>query len=195
MSYSETHLAQFPGREIPVLEWSCGGEPAPPLFLIAGGGCASQWSDFAVRFAGEYRVAALEAEQAGSLLEAIWAAGEPAVVIAQGGSGSAAIDMAVSAPGSLRALIIADYALAEPASGTVMRPVAPCLVFRGRQSEETSHSQGVRLHEAIPGSHLIEPENCGSWPSASFNSALEHSVRWFLSRAGTRVMEFEAPAG
>ncbi len=194
MAFSKSHVAQFPGREIPVLEWK-DGEDKPPLFLLAGDGSGSDWAGLAERLASDFRVLALETHQRDNLMEGIWASGEPAIVIAQGQAGEAAIRLATYAPGSVRALILADYSLPAGAARPVLKPVSPCLVFSGRQSETASHRQSVELHEAIPGSQLIEPEDCGPWPEASFSDSLSQAFDWFTSRIELTVMEFQTAEG
>ena len=189
MNHVETSIAQFPGREIPVLEWS-GGESRPPMFMIAGSGAASDWSTLATRLVADYRLLALERSEWPRLIEGIWAAGEPAVLVAQGEAAEVAIQVASVAPGSVRALVLVDYALSEETARPV-RPVVPCLVFKGRQSDATTHGEAVDLHEAIPGSRLMEPENCGAWPNDDCAPALEESIRLFLSQLGTPFIEYE----
>ena len=189
MNHVDTSIAQFPGREIPVLEWS-DGEPRPPIIMLSGSGAASDWGNLATGLATDYRMLALEKSEWPLLMEAIWASGEPAVLVAQGDAAGPAIQCAIEAPGSVRAAVLVDYALPAGAVGPTGLAM-PCLVFRGRQSDVTSHADAVALHEAIPGSHLIEPENCAAWPDDSTASALEESVRLFLSRLGAPFAEYE----
>ena len=189
MNHVETSIAQFPGREIPVLEWS-DGEPRPPMIMLAGSGSASDWAQLASGLVSDYRLLAVEKSEWPLLMEAIWASGEPAVLVAQGDAAGPAIQVAVEAPGSVRAAVLVDYALPDGVAGPV-NIAMPSLVFRGRQSDVTSHADAVALHEAIPGSHLIEPENCGAWPDASNAPALEESVRLFLSRLGAPFAAYE----
>ncbi len=189
MHHVETSIAQFPGREIPVLEWS-DGEPRPPIIMLAGSGSAGDWSGLAAGLATDYRMLALEKSEWPLLIEAIWASGEPAVLVAQGDAAETAIHVATVAPGSVRAAVLVDYALPDGTDATI-RLAMPSLVFRGRQSNVTSHADAVALHEAIPGSHLIEPENCGAWPDHTSAPALEESVRLFLSRLGEPFAAYE----
>ena len=189
MNHVETSIAMFPGREIPVLEWS-DGEPRPPVIMLAGSATAGDWGNLAAGLAPDYRMLAIEKSEWPLLMEAIWASGEPAVLVAQGHAAGPAIQVAIEAPGSVRAAVLVDYALPAGVTGP-MNIVMPSLVFRGRQSDVTSHADAVALHEAIPGSHLIEPENCGAWPDDSSASALEESVRLFLSRLGAPFAEYE----
>lgn len=140
--------------------------------------------------ASDYRMLALEKSEWPLLIEAIWASGEPAVLIAQGDAAETAIHVATVAPGSVRAAVFVDYALPDGADATI-RLAMPNLVFRGRQSNVTSHADAVALHEAIPGSHLIEPENCSAWPDDTIAPALEESVRLFLSRLGQPFAAYE----
>ena len=189
MNHVETSIAMFPGREIPVVEWS-DGESRPPILMLAGSGAASDWAQLATGLATDYRMLALEQSEWPLLIEAIWASGEPAVLVAQGDAAEAALKVASVAPGSVRAAIVVDYALPHGAARSV-KLAMPCLVFRGRQSDTTTHGDAVALHEAIPGSHLIEPENCSAWPDIDSALALEESIRLFLSRLGAPFIEFE----
>ena len=189
MNHVEKSIAQFPGREIPVLEWS-DGEPRPPIVMLAGSGPAREWGQLAAGLATDYRMLALEKSEWPLLIEAIWASGEPAVLVAQGDAAETAIHVASVAPGSVRAAVLVDYALPDGADG-IIKLAMPCLVFRGRQSDMTSHADAVALHEAIPGSHLIEPENCGAWPDSTCGPALGDSVRLFLSRLGEPFAAYE----
>ena len=158
--------------------------------MLAGSGTAGGWGNLAAGLVSDYRILALEKSEWPLLMEGIWAAGEPAVLVAQGVAAGPAIQCAIEAPGSVRAAVLVDYALPSGATGPTSL-VMPCLVFRGRQSDVTSHADAVALHEAIPGSHLIEPENCGAWPDESTASALEESIRLFLSRLGAPFAEYE----
>ena len=189
MNHAETSIAQFPGREIPVLEWS-DGEPRPPIIMLAGSGSASDWAGLAAGLATDYRMLALEKSEWPLLMEAIWASGEPAILVAQGDAAGPAIQVAIEAPGSVRAAVLVDYALPAGAASPVSL-VMPCLVFRGRQSDVTSHADAVALHEAIPGSNLIEPENCAAWPDDSSATPLAEAIRLFLSRLGAPFAEYE----
>ena len=110
MNHAETSIAQFPGREIPVLEWS-DGEPGPPIIMLSGSGSASDWAGLAAGLATDYRMLALEKSEWPLLMEAIWASGEPAVLVAQGDAAGPAIQVAIEAPGSVRAAVLVDYAL------------------------------------------------------------------------------------
>ena len=189
MNHAETSIAQFPGREIPVLEWS-DGEPGPPIIMLSGSGSASDWAGLAAGLATDYRMLALEKSEWPLLMEAIWASGEPAILVAQGDAAGPAIQVAIEAPGSVRAAVLVDYALPAGAASPVSL-VMPCLVFRGRQSDVTSHADAVALHEAIPGSNLIEPENCAAWPDDSSATPLAEAIRLFLSRLGAPFAEYE----
>ena len=189
MNHVETSIAMFPGREIPVLEWS-DGESRPPILMLAGSGAASDWGALATGLATDYRILALERAEWPLLMEAIWASGEPAILVAQGDAAETAIQVASVAPGSVRAAVLVDYALPDGAASPV-KLAMPCLIFRGRQSDITTHGDAVALHEAIPGSHLIEPENCGAWPDGASAPALEESIRLFLSRLGAPFAEYE----
>ena len=85
------------------------------------------------------------------------------------------------------ALVLSDCK-ADDVAG--LRVAAPVLVLRGRQSALMSHAEAVALREAFPGSRLIEPEDCGSWPFGSCPEAAAEAVEWFLSSCAMPVMEF-----
>ena len=159
MNHAETSIAMFPGREIPVLEWS-DGESRPPILMLAGSGAASDWGALATGLATDYRILALERAEWPLLMEAIWASGEPAILVAQGDAAEAAIQVASVAPGSVRAAVLVDYALPDGAASPV-KLAMPCLIFRGRQSDITTHGRRggpARGHSGQP------PDRAGKLP-------------------------------
>jgi pimeloyl-ACP methyl ester carboxylesterase len=139
----------------------------------------------------KYRVVGIPFNHYWDAITAAWNAGEPVILIAQGGAGARACLAAVAAPGSFRALVLADYAPPED-SDEYRGVIVPTLVFHGRQSPAETHAQAVRLHERVLNSRLIEPENCGPQPTRSCAPVLAESIDWFLSGLGREYMEFAA---
>lgn len=123
-----------------------------------------------------------------------WWSADPVVLVAQGETGRVACDAALLAPGSLRALVLADYA-PKPGSIDHAGLAVPVLVFHGRASSGETHAQAVKLHEEITGSHLIEPDDCAELPTKNCASVLADSVNWFLGDLGKPFMEFTQFSG
>lgn len=190
----EIDLLLYGGRTIKCLEWTGQKAGAPPIVLVADQGGPKDWNAFADQMSVDHRVLAVAPEESSSLLQVVWAVGEPAIVVTQGTTGREACRVASVAPGAVRALVLCDYA--APADATEHKSVAvPSLVVRGRQSEALNHDDAVALHEAIPDSHLVEPEHCGSWPAKDCADDFETAVRWFIQELGKPMMEFEVQGG
>jgi pimeloyl-ACP methyl ester carboxylesterase len=113
--------------------------------------------------------------------------GSKAVLVAHGGPCKDAALFAASAPASLVALVLSDCN-ADVVAG--LRVGVPVLILRGRQSALMSHAEAVALREAAPGSRLIEPEDCGSWPFGSCPEAAAEAVAGFVSSCAMPMMEF-----
>ena len=144
---------------------------------------------FAEAVAQEYRVIALRHEAAANLLAVLRAVGGAPVLVAHGAAGKQACSVAVADPEALTALVLADY---RPVEGpTEHRQVSvPAMVLRGRQSRLLPHADAVALHGAMPGSRLIEPEDCGDWPFGSCPEACATAVKWFVSELSSPFMQF-----
>ena len=179
------------GRRLSCLEWP-GAPGVKTVALIAADRQPLAWDEFASKLAGERRVVALPPEGGANLSATLRAVGGPPVLVAHGQAGRAACSVAASDPGHLSALVLADYA---PAAGSAepRRLTVPTLILRGRQSTLLDHASAVALHQAMPGSRLIEPEDCGAWPFGSCPEAAATAVRWFVSELAASFMEFVVP--
>ena len=123
-----------------------------------------------------------------------WAAMDPVVLLAQGDAGLIACETARLAPGAVRALVLADYA-PEPTAKVHMGLAVPILVFRGRESSAETHAQAVKVRDEIPGSHLIELDDCSELPTKNCPTALAESLMWYLDDLGKPMMEFDEFSG
>jgi pimeloyl-ACP methyl ester carboxylesterase len=158
------------------------------LLLAAASHAPAEWTAFAERLAGLHRVIALAWRGTGNdLAGACRSVAGGTVLIAHGGACKDAARYAASGAAGLVALVLSDCP-ADDVAG--LRVAAPVLILRGRQSGLMSHAEAVALREAFPGSRLIEPEECGSWPFGSCPDAAAEAVEWFLSSGATPVMEF-----
>lgn len=170
------------------LEWGAPRGRRPALLLVAAGHAPAEWAAFAERLAGLHRVIALGPGTTGNgLAGACRNIAGGSVLVAHGGACKDAAAYAASDGAGLVALVLSDCD-ANDAAG--VRVAAPVLVLRGRQSLLMTHADAVALREAFPGSRLIEPEDCGSWPFGSCPEAAAEAVEWFLSSCATPVMEF-----
>jgi hypothetical protein len=175
-------------RNVAGLEWRTATSGAP-LVIAAPELSAESLAPFAERAMARFRVIGIKAVTPWDPITTCWWAGEPVILLAQGAAGKLACQSALTAPGAVKALILADYA---PAKGDTAHRgiIVPTLVFHGRQSGAETHAQAVRLHEEIPGSHLIEPEDCGAEPTRTCAEPLAQSLEWFLGELGAAPMLF-----
>jgi len=141
---------------------------------------------------GENRVIGIRMQSPWDAVTIAWWAQEPVVLLAQGAAGEHACNAARLAPGSLRALVLADV---PPGSADFGGIGVPVLVFHGRESSTESHAQAVQEHDDIPGSHIIELDGCGEFPTKNCAGALAESLSWYLQTLGQPVMEFTDFAG
>ena len=56
----------------------------------------------------------------------------------------------------------------------------PSLILRGRYSRELSHTDAVKLTEALPSSRLVELEGSGHWLHQELPDEFESVLRWFF---------------
>ncbi|MSQ08226.1 MAG: alpha/beta hydrolase [Dehalococcoidia bacterium] len=170
------------------LEW--GHEQASPVMvLIASDRLPVEWGMFAEAMGQKYHVIALENTSSVDLLSVLRVAGDAPVLVAHGDAARQACAVAAAYPDSLAALVLADY---SPVPGQSQHEAVsvPAMVLRGRQSRLLPHADAVALHVAMPGSRLIEPEDCGDWPFGSCPEACATAVNWFLSELSSPFMQF-----
>ena len=166
--------------------WAPGSENgAPrnaPTLLVSNEADASQWSQFAEITSGSGDVYAIWDVSPYTLVQTIWAIGEPTSVIAHGkNAGEVALQAAKMAKGAVRALALVDYGLdsgeAPPFDNTTCSLVLVC----GRQSEVADHQQVVTARSALGSKcRLVELENCGSRAAESCPQDFAATVEWFL---------------
>ena len=141
----------------------------------------------------QFRVIGVSPSSPGDIVAIAKSSQKPVVLLAQGSVGKSACEATLKAPSAIKALVLAEYAPKPggPSGKDHSAITVPTLVFRGRQSTAESHEQAVRVHEEIPGSQLIELDNCGSLPTRDFPTQLSESVRWFLDELDNQYMEFD----
>lgn len=153
-----------------------------PVLLLSAETDAAQWSAFADEASESGVVFAVWGLSPYTLVQTIWAIGEPASVIAQG---KAASEIALSAArmgrGAVRALMLVDYGLNEGETPPFDSPTCPLVLVRGRQSEIADHEQIVRARSKLGSAcKLVELENCGSRAAESCPQDFAATVEWFL---------------
>ncbi len=175
------------------LEW-----PAPPgsvtCVLTSSEHGPADWDEFARTLDAKLSLVALPPGVGVDATTDLVPAGEKFLVVAHGEAGRAALKFAAAGNRALAGLVLADFA---PGPGSVRPGGLPCpaLLLRGRQSTAVSHEAIVRARERLPGSWLIEPEDCGAWPFGSCPEAAAGAVLWFATAVGARQPEIAAQAG
>ena len=163
-----------------------GSDDALPLVIVAPGTLAEEWSEFAALLTAARAPVLADVSSATQLVELIWEIGEPVVLLSQGDTAAALISQVVdAAPGAVTALAICDGSIPADLMGT-MHAVST-LILRGRQSKLQNHEDMVRLHEMLPNSMLIEPEDCGDFPAKDNPDAAAAALNLFLSEPGDLV--------
>ena len=175
-------------RTLDGLDWNAGGTQIP-IVIASDTLSADALAPFAERVVSGRRVVGIKANSHWDPITTSWWVGQPVVLLAQGAAGKLACQTALAAPGSIHALVLADYA-PEPGDTSHSGIAVPTLVFHGRQSDTETHAQAVRLHEEIPNSHLIEPESCGAEPTRTCAEPLAAALEWFLAELGKPYMQF-----
>lgn len=176
------------GRGIDALQWQ-NVAYGPTIIIAVDGDIAETAGPLAERLMGQYRVIGVSLKSKWNPVTVAWWAADPVVLVAQGEAGRFACDTARLAPGTLRALILADYA-PKPGSANHTDLAVPVLVFHGRASSGETHAQAVKLHDEITGSHLIEPDGCAELPTKNCATVMAESLMWFLDDLGKPFMEF-----
>ena len=135
-----------------------------PLLLVSGESDAGQWAEFADAASESGEVYAIWDVTPYTLIQTIWAVGEPASVVAQGReSCETALTAAKLGKGAVRALVLVDYGLDDGESPTFTSTTCPLALVSGRQSDVADHEQTVRARSALGSKcKLVELENCGN---------------------------------
>ena len=166
--------------------WAPGSENgAPrnaPTLLVSNEADASQWSQFAEITSGSGDVFAIWDVSPYTLVQTIWAIGEPTLVIAHGkNAGEVALQAAKMAKGAVRALALVDYGLDSGEAPPFDNTTCSLVLVRGRQSEIADHQQVVTARSALGSKcRLVELENCGSRAAESCPQDFAATVEWFL---------------
>ena len=166
--------------------WAPGSENgAPrnaPLLLVSDESDNSQWSQFADTSSESGDVYAVWDVSPYTLVQTIWAIGEPSSVIAHGkNAGDIALQAAKMAKGAVRALALVDYGLNDGDTPPFDNTTCPLVLIRGRQSEIADHQQIVSARSALGTKcKLVELENCGSRAAESCPQDFGATVEWFL---------------
>ena len=168
------------GADIRVDAWP-GSDAAQPVVIVAPGTSAEDWSEFASRLVVSRAPVLAGVSSALELVLLIWEIGEPVLLLSQGDTAAEWISQVVnSAPGAVTALAICDGVV--PADLIITMHAVSTLILRGRQSKLQSHEDAVRLHEALPHSMLIEPEDCGDFPARDNPDAAAAALNLFIAR-------------
>ncbi len=177
------------GRSVSALEWKTVSS-GPTIVVAVEGDIAELAGPVAEKLMDNNRVIGVSLTSAWDPVTIAWWAADPIVLLAQGAPARLACKTAKLAPGALRALVLADYSPGQDSDAST-GIVVPVLVFHGRDSSAETHTQAVRLHEDIPGSHLIELDGCVELPTKNCATALAESLTWYLDELGKPFMEFD----
>ena len=153
-----------------------------PLLLVSSEQHSSQWSDFADAASESGDVFAIWDVAPYTLIQTIWAIGEPVSVVAQGKeSCETALTAAKLGRGAVRALVLVDYGLDDGESPTFTSTTCPLALVRGRQSDVADHEQTVRARSALGSKcKLVELENCGSRAPESCPQDFLATFNWLV---------------
>ena len=156
-----------------------------PMLLVSSKSDSSQWSEFADALSASGDVYATWDVSTYTLIQTIWAIGEPVSVIAHGKEiGTTALQAAKFAKGAVRALALVDYGLGAGETPPVNVTTCPLVLVRGRQSEITDHQEVVAARAALGNKcKLVELENCGSRAAESCPQDFAATIEWFLRTA------------
>ena len=153
-----------------------------PLLLVSDESTSSQWSVFANAASESGDVFAIWDITPYTLIQTIWAIGEPTSVVAHGRDAcETALQAAKLGKGAIRALVLVDYGLDDGETPSFDSTTCPVALVRGRQSEIASHEQIVRARSALGSKcNLVELENCGSLAASSCPQDFLATIEWFL---------------
>ncbi len=153
-----------------------------PMLLVSSKSDSSHWSEFAESVSAKGDVYAVWDVNSYTLIQSIWAIGEPASVVAHGrNAGDIALEAARYSKGGIRALALVDYGLEEGETPAFDNTTCPLVLVRGRQSEIADHQQIVLARGALGSKcNLVELENCGSRAAESCPQDFAATIEWFL---------------
>ena len=153
-----------------------------PLLLVSDESSNSQWSQFADAASHSGDVYAVWDVSPYTLIQTIWAIGEPTSVIAHGkDAGNIALQSARMAKGAVRALALVDYGIDDGEAPPFDNTTCPLALIRGRQSEIADHQQVVSARSALGTKcKLVELENCGNRAAESCPQDFAATIEWFL---------------
>lgn len=166
--------------------WGSGAENEAlrnaPLLLLSDESDNAQWAEFADAASDSGDVYAVWDVSPYTLVQTIWAIGEPASVIAQGkDAGDIALQAAKMGKGAVRALALVDYGLEDGDTPPFENTTCPLVLIRGRQSEIVDHQEVVSARSALGVKcKLVELENCGSRAAESCPQDFGAAIEWFL---------------
>ena len=170
------------GKVVSVDAWP-GSDAAQPVVIVAPGTTADDWSEFSSLIVASRAPLLVEVSSAFELVMLIWEIGEPVLLLSQGDDAAGWVSEAVnSAPGAVTALAICNGRVPTELIGT-MHAIST-LILRGRQSKLQTHSDAVSLHESLPHSMLIEPEDCGDFPAKDNADAAAAALNLFIADSG-----------
>ncbi len=180
-----TNITLVTEDQVPAKHWApsdADDTKNAPILLVSDEDDASQWSGFADAASQSGEVYAIWDVMPYSLVQTIWAVGEPASVIAHGKeSCEKALRAAEMGKGAVRALVLVDYGIDESEMPPFTATTCPVVLVRGRQSDIADHEQTVRARTAFGSrSKLVELENCGSRAAESCPQDFAATVEWFL---------------
>ena len=176
------------GSNVSIGAWP-GSGTAQPIIIVAPNTVADEWNEFVSRLSSSHAPILADVSSSQELLLLIWEIGEPATLMAQGDlAARLASEVVAIAPGAVSALALCDGVVPTDLIGT-MHAVST-MILRGRQSVLLSHENAVQLHDALPHSKLIEPENCGNFPARDNPDAAAAALNLFISESGGSINSY-----
>ncbi len=153
-----------------------------PLLLVSSESDAGQWGEFADTASESGEVYAIWDVAPYTLIQTIWAIGEPVSLVAQGKNAcEIALQAAKLGKGAVRALVLVDYGLDDGELPGFASTTCPLALVRGRQSDVADHEQTVRARSALGSKcKIVELENCGSRAPESCPQDFLATVEWLL---------------
>ncbi len=154
--------------------------------LVSDARAPREWAAFAALISDNARVVAIPGDALGVLPQVLARLGGMLTVVAHGGACDIALRSEIAVRDRISGLVLADFDIGPTVSAVLAeQPLVRTMLLRGRQCARTTHAAAVMLHEALPGSRLIEPEDCGDWPFGSCPESCATAVKWFMSQTGS----------